>query len=234
MAPFTVSGPTLTLRLPEAGDAPGLFALGADPEVTRFFSWGPYRDESEARAYLEGLPAQRERGEHLDLVVVHREQGRPIGITGLSELSRRDRRGMVGTWFGRPWWGTGANAESKALVAHLAFRLLGFERLGAYTSVLHGRSQAALQALGFHREGVLRRWHRHGEMVHDVVVWSILRGEYERSALGLVPVEVAGEPPAAFVLAAASLPGEAADREEDPERRPAGEDGDRPEVVREP
>src|SRR3954469_12839162 len=146
---FTVRGPTLALRLPDLGDAPALFRLGSDPEVTRFFSWGPYEEESEARAYLERLPAQRERG-HLDLVVVHHEDG-PIGITGISEISRRDRRGMVGTWFGRPWWGTGVNAESKALICHLAFEVLGFERLGAYTNVQHGRSQAALESIGFRR-----------------------------------------------------------------------------------
>ena len=219
MEDFAVSGPTLTLRLPTLTDAPALYRLGSDPEVTRFFSWGPYECEEEAVAYLERLPAQRQLGEHLDFVVERRDLG-PIGITGVSEISRRDRRGMVGTWFGRRWWGTGANKESKALVAHVAFRLLGFERLGAYTNVLHGRSQAALQSIGFRREGVLRQWHRHGDRVHDVVIWSILRGEYERSALALVSVEVAGEPPPAFVLGPPRLPAEAADREDHAEDRP--------------
>ena len=201
MASFAVSGPTLTLRLPRITDAPALFRLASDPEVTRFFSWGPYRTEQDAMAYLERLPIQRQAGEQMDFVIERHDAG-PIGVTGLSEISRRDRRGMVGTWFGRQWWGTGVNQESKALIAHVAFRLLGFERLGAYTNVLHGRSQAALQSLGFRREGVLRHWHRHGDTVHDVVVWSILRGEYERSALALVPVEVTGEPPSPFVLSA--------------------------------
>ena len=83
MPAFEISGPTLSLRLPQLADAPALFRLASDAEVTRFFSWGPYRGEEEARAYLERLPAQRERGEQLDLAVVHREDG-PIGITGLS------------------------------------------------------------------------------------------------------------------------------------------------------
>src|SRR2546423_6068467 len=201
MASFAVSGPTLTLRLPRITDAPALFRLASDPEVTRFFSWGPSRTEQDAMAYLERLPIQRQAGEQMDFVIERHDAG-PIGVTGLSEISRRDRRGMVGTWFGRQWWGTGVNKKSKALIAHVAFRLLGFERLGAYTNVLHGRSQSALQALGFRREGVLRQWHRHGDTVHDVVVWSILKGEYERSALALVPVEVSGEPPGPFVLSA--------------------------------
>ena len=200
MDEFAVSGPTLSLRLPRRSDAPALFRLASDPEVTQFFSWGPYASEDEALAYLDRLPEQRERGDHLDFVVCR--GGEAIGVTGLSEISRRDRRGMVGTWFGRRWWGTGANKESKALIAHVAFQLLGFERLGAYTNVLHGRSQSALQAIGFRREGVLRHWHRHGDTVHDVVIWSVLKGEYERSPLALVPVEVHGEPPAGFVLSA--------------------------------
>lgn len=195
---LTVSGPTLRLRLPTEDDAPALFRLASDPEVTRWFSWGPYEHEHEARAYLARLPAQRAAGRQLDLVVVHRDAG-PIGVTGLSEVSLRDRRAMVGTWFGRRWWGTGANAESKALVAGLAFEGMGLDRLGAYTNVLHLRSQTALRALGFRREGVLRHWHRHGDQVHDVVMWSILRGEWERSPMAAVPIGLSGDVPEGFV-----------------------------------
>jgi ribosomal-protein-alanine N-acetyltransferase len=194
-----VTGPSLSLRLPTPDDAPALFALASDPEVTRWFSWGPYESEDDPRAYLDRLPAQRERGEHLDLLVVHHEEG-PIGITGLSELSRRDRRAMVGTWLGRRWWGTGANAESKALVARLGFDAMGLDRLGAYTDVRHARSRAALRGLGFVQEGVLRHWHRHGDELHDVTVWSMLRAEWEGSPLHAVPAEIVGEVPEPFRL----------------------------------
>jgi hypothetical protein len=34
-------GRSLSLRYPTAHDAPALFELASDPEVTRFFSWGP-------------------------------------------------------------------------------------------------------------------------------------------------------------------------------------------------
>ena len=104
-----------------ARDAPALFGLGADPAVTRFFSWGPYTRLEQSEAYIDGLPAKRERGELLDFVVVHRRGG-PIGVTGLSELARRDRRATVGSWFGHRWWGSGRNYESKALIAALGLR----------------------------------------------------------------------------------------------------------------
>jgi ribosomal-protein-alanine N-acetyltransferase len=196
-ASIALHGPTLTLRLPEPGDAPALFALASDPEVTRWFSWGPYTGVGEAEAYVERLAGQRERGEQLDFLIVHRQDG-PAGVTGLSEFSVRDERAIVGTWFGRRFWGTGANRESKALVARLAFDVLGLHRLGSYSNPANERSTRALLGVGFRLEGVLRHWHRHGDRHLDVNVFGMLRDEWAAGDLARVPVAVEGEPPPAF------------------------------------
>jgi [ribosomal protein S5]-alanine N-acetyltransferase len=195
-----LTGPTLALRYPVAADAPALFDLARDPAVTRYFSWGPYERLEEAEAYVAGLPARRAAGELLDFLVVHRAEG-PVGITGLSELSVRDRRAVVGSWLGHRFWGSGANRESKALMGHLAFERLGMERLSAYAAAQNGRSQTALERLGFRREGVLAAWHRHGDRVYDVAIYAMLRAGWERSRLRAVPVTVRGDLPAAFVVA---------------------------------
>jgi ribosomal-protein-alanine N-acetyltransferase len=187
-----VSGPTLTLRLPGPEHVGGLFALGRDPEVTRWFSWGPYASEDEPRRWVQEAAQRRAAGERLELVV--ERGGEPLGVTTLMELARRDLRAMVGTWLGREHWGTGVNAEVKALALHLAFETIGLERVGAYADVDHVRSQRALEKLGFRREGVLRAWHRHAGVPHDVVVFGLLRGEWRSD----VPVEVRGQPPPAF------------------------------------
>jgi [ribosomal protein S5]-alanine N-acetyltransferase len=198
-----IIGPDLTLRYATGDDAPALLALGADPEVTRFFSWGPYTELDQPAAYIAGLAGERERGERLDFLIVDPAQG-PIGVIGLVELSRRDRRAVVGTWLGRSHWGSGANAAAKALIFHLAFGPLGLERLGAYADLDNPRSQAALGKLGFEREGVLRRWHRHGDQVHDVIVYSLLKEEWQRSSFAAEPARIEGEPPASFAAAFSS------------------------------
>jgi ribosomal-protein-alanine N-acetyltransferase len=190
-------GPTLRVRIPRLDDAAGLLRQASNPEVTRWFSWGPYQSEDEAREYLERLPGERERGVQLDLVVEHHAAG-PIGIIGFSELARRDRRATIGTWLGRDWWGTGANREAKALMCHLGFELLGLERISSYTNVDHARSQRALEKLGFEREGVLRAFHRHGDETLDVVVFALLRSAWERGPLRDVPLVVSGDPPPQF------------------------------------
>ena len=194
-----VRGPTLTLRYATVEDAPRLLELASDPLVTQWFSWGPYESVEQPESYIAGLPAKRDAGELLDFLVVH-EQAGPIGVTGLSELAARDRRATVGTWFGRDWWGTGANRESKAMIAALAFRHLGLDRLTAWANTRNGRSQVALERVGFSREGVLRSWHRHGDARHDVVVFRLLREEWEASPLAEVPVQVTGTAPAAFAV----------------------------------
>jgi len=196
-ASIALHGPTLTLRPPVAEDAPALLELASDPDVTRWFSWGPYTSVEEPLQYVDAAAARRERGEQLDLLVVHRERG-PAGVTGLSEFSARDRRCVVGTWFARRFWGTGANRESKAIVARLVFDVLGLHRLGAYSNTANVQSTKALLGIGFRHEGVLRDWHRHGDRSHDVNVFGLLRAEWAEGPLAAVPVEVEGGAPAAF------------------------------------
>jgi [ribosomal protein S5]-alanine N-acetyltransferase len=198
MVPLTARGPTLTLRYPAPGDADGLYALASDPEVTRFFSWR-YTGASDAARWIAERPAARESGTWLEFVVEHHERG-IAGVTGLTEPSRRDRRAVTGSWLGRAFWGSGVNAEAKALLAFIAFEACGVERLGSYASVDNPRSRAALEKLGWVREGTLRRFHRHGDAVHDVDVFSLLRGEWEGGPLHTVDAAVEGEPPEAFAF----------------------------------
>ncbi len=200
MTELVLAGPALTLRYATTEDAPRLLELASDPAVTRWFSWGPYTEVAEPEAYIAANAGKRERGELLDFLIDHREHG-PIGVTGLSELSRRNRHATVGSWFGREFWGSGANGESKALIAALAFEQLGFDRLTAWANTRNGRSQVALERAGFRREGVLRSWHRHGDQRHDVVVFGLTREDWERSALRAVPAAITGSAPAAFQVA---------------------------------
>ncbi|MBA2505260.1 MAG: GNAT family N-acetyltransferase [Thermoleophilaceae bacterium] len=191
-----VRGPTLTLRLPEERDVQALFELGRDPEVVRYFSWGPYESEEEPRAYVADLARQRDAGERLEFAICRDDV--PIGITGLSDFSLRDRRAIVGTWLGRDHWGTGANKESKAMMLTLAFGPLGLQRVSALASPANARSLVALARLGFAEEGVLRGWQVHDGERKDVAILRMLVEDWRAGPLASVPVEVAGEPPAQF------------------------------------
>src|SRR3954449_3968121 len=191
---MVVRGPAYLLRYLTPDDAPALFELGSDPDVTRFFSWGPYRDAGEAEAFIQSLERRRESGERLELGIFRDDQ--LLGITGLSEFARRDRRAVVGTWLGRDHWGSGANADSKALVLALGFRTLGLQRVSAYAHPENVRSVRALERLGFVAEGTLVAWHLHNDERRDVRILRLLSEDWEASRLAMLPIEVEGEPPA--------------------------------------
>ena len=190
-----VRGARLTLRYARPDDTSALYELGRDAEVSRFFSWGPYTDPAQASAFIERMREQREAGERLEFVIAD-EQDAPIGITGLSEFSQRDRRAVVGTWLGREHWGTGANEESKALVLALGFRALGLQRISAYAHPENARSLRALERLGFVQEGTLVAWHLHHGERRDVRILRLLSEDWEASQLARLPIEVEGGPPA--------------------------------------
>jgi ribosomal-protein-alanine N-acetyltransferase len=193
-----VRGRRVSLRYARMEDAPALFELASDPEVTQFFSWGPYSHRSEAEAYIRSLSAKRAQGTMLEFVIVDPEAG-VIGVTGLSEFSLRDRRAVIGTWHGRRWWGTGANRQSKSLVLALAFRGLGLQRVTAWCGTDNARSQKALERLGFVHEGVLRHWHLHSGEPRDVISYGMLREEWERTDLAAEPAEIQGRIPSQFM-----------------------------------
>jgi len=194
-----VRGPGLSLDLLRQDHAPALYELGRDPAVSRFFSWKPYEAVEEASSFIDSLTRQRETGERYELGIFG-DRGELLGITGFSEFSRRDRRAVLGTWLGRPHWGSGANRESKALVLALGFRSLGFLRVTALVSPQNVRSVAALGRLGFVHEGVLRGWHVHADVPRDVAVMRMMRDEWERTPLAEVPVAIEGDPPPQFVV----------------------------------
>ncbi|MCX6422531.1 MAG: GNAT family protein [Actinobacteria bacterium] len=81
--------------------------------------------------------------------------------------------GLVAVWRGK---GFGAAAQ-RALAEHL-FETTPHNRVEASTDVENVAEQRALERAGFTREGILRgAQHRADGIHHDLVVYSMLRGE---------------------------------------------------------
>lgn len=193
-----VVGSEYLLRFAVPDDAEELLDLGADPAVTRFFSWGPYVAVEEPLAYINSLPAKRASGALLEFVIVERANNSIVGVTGLTEFSKRDRRAVVGSWLGHRYWGRGVNRASKSLVLALGFRELNLHRISAYSHVRNGRSKAALERIGFHAEGTLQGWHHHRGDPQDVTIHCLLRDQYFRTELAEDSIEITGTVPALF------------------------------------
>jgi RimJ/RimL family protein N-acetyltransferase len=108
-------------------------------------------------------------------------------VTTFLHLRADHRRLEIGsTWIATSAQGTGINKEVKLLQLTRAFDELDCIAVEFRTHWHNRRSRAAIEALGAKQDGVLRNhdlW-RDGT-VRDVVVFSILAGEWPTVRLGL-------------------------------------------------
>jgi len=113
--------------------------------------------------------------------------GTLVGTSLLLEIDLANESVHLGaTLYGRRWWGTAVNPESKLLLLTHCFDDCGFGRVKIQTDARNVRSQAAIAKLGAQREGVLRRHVRREDgTFRDTVVYSILADEWPDVRAGL-------------------------------------------------
>lgn len=130
--------------------------------------------------WFERLDAGRRAGTLVPFALVHRASGRAIGVTSLSDISLRDERVEIGgTWIARAHQRTAANTEMKLLLMGHCFDALGAGRVTLKTGGENIPSQRAIERLGAHREGVLRRHMRLDDgRWRDTVYYSVLAPEW--------------------------------------------------------
>ncbi len=113
--------------------------------------------------------------------------GTLVGTTSLLEADLTQESIHLGsTLYGRHWWGTEVNPDTKLLLLRHCFEDCGYGRVKIQTDALNVRSQAAISRLGATREGVLRRHLRREDgSFRDTVVFSVLAGEWPDVRAGL-------------------------------------------------
>lgn len=113
--------------------------------------------------------------------------GKALGMTTYLHLDESNRRLEIGsTWMRRSAHGTGANGESKLLLLQHAFDTLGCEGVEFRAHHMNLQSRAAIERLGAHLDGVLRR---HTLLPNgtwrDTCVYSVLAYEWPTVRGGL-------------------------------------------------
>ena len=149
--------PRLQLRVARGSDASPLVAALGDREVTRTVPLWPHYTRQDSRAYIARSRASVRSGSAYPLVItLAGAPEHPIGTVGLEVRSPRDRRGHLGYWVARPYWGQGIATEAAFRLCREAFRTVRLHRLETAVVVGNARSRAVLAKLGFRSEGVDR------------------------------------------------------------------------------
>ena len=176
--PVTLAGRQTTLRPLHRDDAGALVAAASADGLWDLFYAGVAKLKDIDGWYAE-VEAEQRYGRALVFTVLD-AGGAVVGTTRLMRMHERHRRVEIGgTFYATRAQRTGVNTEAKLMLLRHAFDVLGCQCVQIRTDVLNLRSQAAIERLGAHREGVLR-----GHQVtatgrlRDSVVYSILDREW--------------------------------------------------------
>ncbi|MBT2451913.1 GNAT family N-acetyltransferase [Streptomyces sp. ISL-43] len=179
--PTVLTGRHVRLEPLTRSHLPDLYVAGGrDEEVWRWQGGPAPHTEEELGAKLDAVLEAAGRGQYVPFAVIHLESGRAIGWTTYMDVSAADERLEIGwTWYGRAYWRSAVNSETKLLLLTHAFEDLGMGRVQFKTDHLNTRSQAAIARLGAQREGVLRRHRRRPDGTwRDSVYFSLLADEW--------------------------------------------------------
>ena len=130
------------------------------------------------RAWVENALVKRDEGVELPFAIITQDQ--VVGTTRFYDIDLSVPTLAIGyTFHAASVWRTHVNTANKRLMLGHAFDALNAESVYFHTSHQNLRSQAAIERLGAHRDGVLRSHKRHKDgSLRDTVTYSILADEW--------------------------------------------------------
>jgi ribosomal-protein-alanine N-acetyltransferase len=174
--PEEIATKRLILRRPRLSDADDIFdSYAADPEVTRYVTWRPYKDRSEVAPFLRSRLDRWDSREEFSWAIT-----RPPDycVIGMIACRVREHAADIGYVMSRNYWNRGYTTEAANAVVNWASNLEFVYRVWAVCDVENKASSRVLEKIGMQREGILRRYIVHPNMSpepRDCFVYSKIR-----------------------------------------------------------
>lgn len=172
----------VTLRAIEESDLELLRDMINDPETENMVMGYSYPVSTyQQRKWFEGLHSRRDELR----LIIDTEQHGPIGTVMLTDIDWKNRTAISGSKItsSNNLRGRGYGTKASYALIRYGFEQLNLHCIYSYIIDYNIASQRVREKCGFRRDGVLRhKVYKNGEY-HDVIVWSILREEFDAFVL---------------------------------------------------
>ena len=177
--PITLSGRGVTLAPLALEHEAGLRAAAADGALWNIRVTS-VPEPQDTRKYIEDALAMREAGNRFAFCVLDEASGRVLGSSSYHDILPAVKRVEIGyTWYAKSVQRSHVNSTAKLLLLTHAFETLGCNVVGWRTDNFNFASQAAIERLGAHKDGVLRGHAlRRDGTIRDTVMYSLRAGEW--------------------------------------------------------
>ncbi len=172
--------PGLEIRHFEMRDAEAVFGA-VERNRDRLREWLPWVDQTRSlediRQFISRAAAQTEAGRGPQAIIW--EGGDLAGSIGFHPIDWPNRSASIGYWLDAAHEGRGLITRCCACLLGYAFQELRLHRVEIRCGTGNIRSCAVPERLGFTREGVAREAEWVSGRWVDLVVWSMLAGEWK-------------------------------------------------------
>jgi RimJ/RimL family protein N-acetyltransferase len=157
----------------------GLAAAAADGELWNLRVTS-VPEPQQTRSYIETALRMRDEGHRFAFAVLDAQTDTVIGSSSYHDIVPAVDRLEIGyTWYAKSRQRSAVNTTAKWLLMQHAFETLGAQLVGWRTDNFNLASQAAIERLGAHKDGVLRHHAlRRDGTVRDTVMYSLTAGEW--------------------------------------------------------
>lgn len=183
---YRLQTPRLQLRAVSAGDAPGLWPLVSDSQLTPFLAWEPHQSIKETESMIVALAEAQRAGRGFHWGVIHSEQ--IIGLVSLIDVRRQHRcwtlnRAELAYWIGLPYQGKGYATEAAAAVVEFGFNRLHLHKIRVLHAADNPASGRAIEKLGFRCVGEERDAFLKDGVWHHLRHFELLAYEWPKATL---------------------------------------------------
>jgi RimJ/RimL family protein N-acetyltransferase len=178
--PYRIETERLILRCWDLPDAAALAeATAGEREWFAFAPWvARIQSVEEALAYARASRGRFDLMRDFAFAAFLKSPARLVGGVQIHCADAQSARVSVDYWLRRDASGQGYAREAVAAVVDMIVRDLSAHRIEILVAVNHAKSRALATALGFHKEGVLRRTLIVDDRHLDMVVYGMLASEH--------------------------------------------------------
>ena len=169
-----LGGGVVRLRLMADADIPAVVEAVQDPDIPRYTRVPQPYGEGDAKLWQRTAATGLAAGTDLATLVFDEGDGSLLGSVGLHNLDPESRRCSAGYWLAREARGRGVARRALTLLCRYAFAELGAERIELWIEPENAPSRGVAEAIGFHREGLLRSFMHVGGRRRDMLMYSLL------------------------------------------------------------
>jgi RimJ/RimL family protein N-acetyltransferase len=186
-----LEGRLVRLRALEQSDAERAYTWVNDREVTQHLLMRYPMSRAQEERYLAETSEQGNSYGDIRLAIETKD-GVHIGMCGLHHGSPEDRHASLGIMVGdKSYWSNGYGSDAVMMLLRFAFDQMNLNKVELGVFEFNERAIACYRKCGFVEEGRRREHYFQDGRYWDIIEMSVLRREYDASALDRNEAELA-------------------------------------------